>query len=89
MEDTVISRQRLRHSHNRVRQADINRAIPSGATLVVVSEVLRSQWREQIDRHAHPHVLKGASVFIDEDETIPLPPPEILAKCAIIVTTHK
>ena len=51
--------------------------------------MLRAQWREQIDRHTAIHVLPAESVFIDEDESLPLPPAKVLAKLHIIVTTHK
>lgn len=92
----VHGRSGLRHAEWRGGpRADAPRALPSGASLIVVPEVLLGQWRDQIDRHVSPAVLRAGAIYFDAmvngvaGTVAPLPPAEQLACYTIIVVSHK
>jgi hypothetical protein len=73
----------------RKREADMTRALPSAASLIIVPEILLNQWREQIDLYVHAHIVNSNRIYIDDDLTRELPTSDKLSYYYIIVTTHK
>ncbi|DAZ96789.1 TPA: hypothetical protein N0F65_005787 [Lagenidium giganteum] len=78
----ATSSRKLRSGHVRGRHVSHEELLESAASLIVVPDPLVEHWKYQIRMHTQRGCLK---VFVDEDTV--LPPPQVLAKCDIVITS--
>ena len=62
----------------------------SRTTLVVVPRPLLAHWEAQLEMHVEAAALAAAGgVWVDRSSTAPLPPPQALARYALVLTTSE
>ena len=72
---------------SRSRSVNPEYLVTSGATLVIIPDVLMDHWKLQINSHVNPRIMKN--VYFDDDLRNPLPSCDFLSRCDLVVTTFK
>ena len=84
MKKSVMGNYCFRHQNSHASLCSSDSLLSSPTTLIIVPPVLREQWKNQIEEHVRADVLNSSNVFIDKNESLPLPTASELSRYVYI-----